>query len=287
LDNKISRVFTGEETTFSWPDGYKSAAVLSFDVDASVGEHIWSHNVLGVNSVGDYGPKVGVPRILKLLDKYDIKAAFFFPGWVAERFPKVVKAIYDKGHDIGGHGYLHEKDLSKLTEEDQIATFTKTWKILSDITGASIHGFRPSGEGLTPQAIKILCDLGWRYAFNTTASYHPCKVMLNGKELDLIKLPLSFILDDHRFFWGGSQIREHGITQYVALSSCSDALDYWMAEFESTYGRGELFSLTCHPRAIGRPSRMRVLEKVLRHIKHTPGVWFPSVSALADWVLRK
>ena len=58
--------------------------------------------------MAEYGLKRGVPRILKLLDDYDIKATFYIPGYVAENYEDMVREIVRKGHEVGHHGYMHE-----------------------------------------------------------------------------------------------------------------------------------------------------------------------------------
>ena len=60
-------------------------------------------------SMGSYGPKTGMPRILDLLDRYSIKTCVFIPGWIVERYPALCEDILRRGHEVGHHGYLHEK----------------------------------------------------------------------------------------------------------------------------------------------------------------------------------
>ena len=55
-----------------------------------------------------YGPSVGVPRILALLERLGVSATFFVPGDTAERHPEALEAIVGAGHEVGHHGYLHE-----------------------------------------------------------------------------------------------------------------------------------------------------------------------------------
>ena len=96
---------------FRWPDGVRAAACFTFDVDAEspiLFEHPEADDWLDVMTHQAYGPRTGVPRILRLLDRQGIRATFFVPGYTAERWPAVVRAIRDAGHEIGHHGYLHE-----------------------------------------------------------------------------------------------------------------------------------------------------------------------------------
>ncbi len=77
---------------------------LTFDFDA---ESLWlrkDRQSPSMLSRGTYGAKVGVPRILDLLGRYEIAATFFTPGWVAEQHPREVEAIHRAGHEVAHHG---------------------------------------------------------------------------------------------------------------------------------------------------------------------------------------
>lgn len=91
-------------------------------------------------SVGQYGPKRCVDRILQKLDQYGVKATFFVPGLTAERYPEVIKRIAEQGHEIGHHGYAHERFAGKTTEE-QIEIIEKTQKIFKDLIGHEVLVF--------------------------------------------------------------------------------------------------------------------------------------------------
>jgi len=275
---------------FSWPDGYKSCVTVTLDVDSSSLEYRRLGSTSGAYSLGDYGPKCGVPRLLDLAAKHGVKFTFFIPGWVAERFPERVKEIHDEGHDVAGHGYLHERAKGQ-TDEEAIDKFRKSQQIIKDITGTTMRGWRPCGAGFTEKTYLGWYKLGWRYIFRDWKSYYPYRAKLEGKEVDLLTLPCSTILDDFNYFWGCTLdwYKEYGgaAGQYAALSSPDDALDYWMAELETTHEVGGTYAITCHPRAIGRPLNIKVLDKIIGCAKQTSGVWIAPVSAIADWVLRK
>src|SRR3989449_8335980 len=95
-----------------WPSGVRSAACLTFGLDA---ETAWisrdpaNIDRLSVMSQGAYGPKVGVPLILDFLDRNRITSTFFVPGWTAERWPDVVAEIHRHGHEIrpSPHAWVH------------------------------------------------------------------------------------------------------------------------------------------------------------------------------------
>ena len=117
-----------------WPDGKRSAVMFSFDVD---GDTTWENGNRGLPngdkyikslSVGQYGPKRCVDRILDKLAQYDVKATFFVPGLTAERYPDVIGRIAEAGHEIGHHGYAHER-FAGQTVEQQIEIIEKTQEI--------------------------------------------------------------------------------------------------------------------------------------------------------------
>jgi len=79
--------------------------------------------------------------ILELFDKHNVKATFFVVGHIAEKFPDLIKEIYDKGHEISSHSYSHP-DLRKISKEEFEKDLTKSLQILEKITGEKVLGFR-------------------------------------------------------------------------------------------------------------------------------------------------
>ncbi len=264
--------------------------IVGFDVDGNSHEiRILGDNLTGTYSAGDYGPKCGLRRILDLAAKYGVKFTFFVPTWIAEQFPERIKQIHDEGHDLAGHGYQHE-GAKGLTDEQAIEIFKKSQKIIKDLTGATMRGWRPCGAGFSEKVFQAWYDLGWRYAYRDWKGFYPYRATVGGKEVDICAIPFGSIMDDFQYFWGGIHSwlgRGPFGDQYIALGSPNDALEYWIPEFESIHEIGGLFALTAHCRSSGRPANVRVLEKVLRHAQQTPGVWIAPVSEIADWVLRK
>lgn len=119
-----------------------------------------------------------VRPILDLLDKYNIKATFFVLGIVAEKYPEVVREIYDKGHEIANHAYSH-KTLYELGEREFEGEIKKSVKLLESITGKKPIGFRAPSFSInnsTKWAFRILKDYGFKY----DSSIFPIKTMLYG-----------------------------------------------------------------------------------------------------------
>lgn len=107
-----------------------------------------------------------VDRILGLLADRDIRATFFTLGWVAQRYPALVRRIVEQGHEIASHGYGHER-ASDLSPEAFRADVARAKALLEDLSGYEVLGYRaPSfsiGKG-NLWAFDVLRDCGYRYS---------------------------------------------------------------------------------------------------------------------------
>ena len=82
-----------------------------------------------------------VDRVLELLDGHGARGTFFTLGWIAERFPQLVRRIADAGHEVASHGYGHQR-ASDLTPAAFSADIRLAKAILEDITGEGVTGYR-------------------------------------------------------------------------------------------------------------------------------------------------
>ena len=110
-----------------WRQNAAAVCLLTFDVDAEApilaeGDHFARD--LSTMSHQAYGPRVGVPRILALLDRVEAPATFFVPGTTAERWPRVVESILEAGHEVGLHTHEHRPPL-RLTHEQEREDFER------------------------------------------------------------------------------------------------------------------------------------------------------------------
>ena len=114
-----------------------------------------------------------IDRILALLDQQAIKATFFTLGWIAERYPAMVRAIVDDGHELASHGYAHLRASDQSPEEFR-QDIIRSKKLLEDIGGRAVLGYRaPSFSigGRNLWALDLLLQAGYRYS----SSIYPIK----------------------------------------------------------------------------------------------------------------
>ncbi len=115
-----------------------------------------------------------VHAILDLFAAHEVKATFFIVGWIAERYPDLVLAIDGQGHEIGCHSYWHRK-IYDLTPEEFRQDTNQAKKILEQIIGRPVNGFRAPSYSITGQslwALDILAELGFRYDSSIFPVYH-------------------------------------------------------------------------------------------------------------------
>src|SRR2546428_3051694 len=264
--------------TSPWPGGAKVGVMLTFDFDAESG---WlsrdpTHKDRpGVLSQGVYGAKVGVPRLLDVLSAERVPATFFIPGWVAERYPERCRMIRDAGHEIGHHGYLHERAKPEDSEGERRG-FELGLRALEVVLGVKPAGYRSPGWDLTPMTLEYIRAYGMIYSSNLMDDVFP---YVHGAT-SIVELPVQWALDDAPFFL------MHPTFLNRPLQSPETVFGIWRDEFLGMYEWGGLFNLTCHPQLIGQPSRLRWLRELIRFVKGHDRVWWATGRAVAEYWLQ-
>jgi polysaccharide deacetylase family protein (PEP-CTERM system associated) len=107
-----------------------------------------------------------IDRILSIMDAADVKATFFTLGWIAERYPAMVRRIVDNGHELASHGYGHLR-ASDQTEQQFQEDVGRSKAILEDIAGKPVLGYRAPSFSIGSQnlwALDVLQRAGYRYS---------------------------------------------------------------------------------------------------------------------------
>lgn len=107
-----------------------------------------------------------VDRILALLCEHDVRATFFTLGWIADRYPGLVRRISEAGHEVASHGYGHER-ASDLPPADFAQDVERAKKVLEDISGSPVLGYRAPSFSIGTRnlwAFDTLAEAGYRYS---------------------------------------------------------------------------------------------------------------------------
>lgn len=265
-------------------EDHRLAVSLTFDFDA---ESAWlgafKVDTPSALSRGAYGANEGVPRILKLLEKYGLPATFFIPGDTCDRHPDVVRAIAAAGHEIGHHGYLHEAP-HVLNPDEERTMIERGLDAILRITGTVPPGYRSPSWELSKATFGLLAEYGFRYDASQLARDRPYWVEDNGKQTDIVEVPSAWELADSAHF-----LFAYSPVYLMGMSGPSKVEEIWREDFNGAYEEGGdgCFVLTMHPQIIGRHHRMQMLERVIQHILEHDGIWFAQMQEIANDFRRR
>ena len=282
MQKKIGKQVSGK---IKVPEGKSIAVNFGFDFDAC---SVWFSIGFRTQSTmarGEFGAEVGVPRVLNLLDKYNIKATFFIPGHTVDTFPETCKEIVKRGHEVGHHGYAHE-DISGLSAEEEENVMKMGLEALSRI-GVKPCGYRSPSWDYSPNTLKFIEKYGFKYDSSLMANdlypYRPryCEIHLDkanvfGPPGQVIEIPPSWFLDD---FPPMEFIRRYR----TGLCPVNDLYERWVSIFDYAVDNcpGAVFTLTNHPQTIGRAHMIQLLERVIQHVILRNG-WIATMAEIAD-----
>src|SRR5262249_34153421 len=123
-------------------------------------------------SRGEFGATTGTPRLLDLFDRLAIETTWFVPGHTAETWPNVTAAIAERGHEIGNHGYLHEK-FDELTLDQARSVIRKASDSLERVTGRRPIGMRVPAGDFEASLLEVLVEEGFSYDSSLIGGVEP------------------------------------------------------------------------------------------------------------------
>lgn len=257
--------------TYHWPEGKRMAACLSFDFDGP-SPYLWANRAGSPLVVGEleqrrFGPRVGVWRILELLSDVGIEGSFFVPGAIADSHPRAVESILQAGHEVGLHGYLHER-VEALSSDELTDVLHRSMEAFRRIGASGPFGYRSPSWEMTEDAWAALLSIGVSYDSSLMGSDVP--YVVDG----LVEVPVEWSLDDAVFYRYTSGT--------VRPPTAADALlDAWTAEIEAARHYGTLAVFTMHPWISGRAVRAVALRRLLERYIGDPEIWWATAAAIA------
>ena len=272
------RVRAGRPLLAGWPGGARVAVALSFDSDHETIPLRDGDTGPGRLSQGEYGSRVGAPRILALLAERGIPATFFMPAVSALLHPEEVRRYVTEGHEVAMHGWIHERTAT-LSPADERELALRSAEVLESSTGSRPVGIRTPSWDFTPATLGIISELGLSYDSSLMADDEPYEILQDGEPTGIVEIPVEWIRDDAVYF---SMERYSALRPYTSPRS---VLAIWIDEFEGAYADRGLFQLTMHPHVIGHRSRMAILAELIDHIAARHDVWFATHAQVAKHAL--
>lgn len=277
------------------------------DIDAVAG---WLGSYGGEDSPDDisrglFAGEVGIPRLLKLFRKYNIKATFFAPGHSIETFPKEMAMIVADGHEVGAHGYSHENPIAMTPQQEESVLlksidliraltgkkptgYVAPWWEFSNVTNTLLlkHGFKYDHSLMHNDFMPYYVRVGdkWtkiNYALEATEWMKP---LVRGEETDLLEIPANWYLDDlpPMMFIKKSP-------NSFGFVSPRDIEQMWIDQFDYVYREYDyaVFPMTIHPDVSGRPQVLLMQERIIAHINRHEGIRWVRMDEMADDFLKR
>ena len=257
---------------------FQVALGIDFDAEASwLGKAPENADKPILQSIGRYAVEEGLTPLLDLLRRRNIGATFFVPGYVADRYTKLVQVIHANGHEVGSHGYSHRSP-PLLSMEEEREELLRGIEAITKATGERPVAWRSASWEFSKDTISLLLDAGVGISANFQDRDRPYRHVRDGKPIPLVELPVHWHLADAPYFLYGGQPGR-------ILLPHSAAFEVWRDEFSGLYEKpGAYFHLTLHVQLIGHPSRLRMLDQLIEFIQGHERATFMRAQEIAETV---
>lgn len=251
------------------PGQHTAARVaLAFDLDGPTGSAmgsgtLWSRP--GYFMLGAYGPYRAMPRILDILREAGAHATFFTPAWVVRHWPNLCTAILADGHEIAGHGDRHEMFYGR-SREDQQRILSTSQETFDRFLGREAAGFRaPSGDW-APETAELLVEHGYRYSSTLRSGDRPFR----HADLPLVEIPAKSLFDDYSAFaYHRAPNYPDGLDRIAPYAATFRS---WREEISAAAEEGLTVATIWHPKVIGTPGRLILLEQLVHDLVRSDDV---------------
>jgi peptidoglycan-N-acetylglucosamine deacetylase len=261
-------------TPKSWPDNARVAVCLSFDVDNESYLLARGETSPTTLSAADFGAETGLPRILELLDRYQVPASFFIPAVSALLHPEMIPAILKSGrHEIGVHGWIHESLVALNSESEEERLLNKAINYLTDATGKRPVGYRAPAWAFSKYTVGLLQRSGFLYDSSLQAMDEPYELVSNGEPTGIVELAIDWTLTETPYLGRGG-----------TMPSPELLYQLYKEEFDGAYEQRTMFVLTLHPHVSGHRAPLHHLDQFVAYMKSKPGVWFATGEQIARYV---
>lgn len=272
--------------TLTLPSGKRLAVNIGVDFDA---QSLWIHQfgkaTASALSRGEFGARVGLPRVLSILERNGIKGTFFTPTHTMMTFPAEFSSVVEAGHEVAAHGLYHES-VPSLEPDEERRLLAEAIAQHEKHVGKRPRGYRSPSWEFSAATPGLLEEFGFEWDSSLMGrdfeAYRPQEVAVSQESgntfdryYDFIEYPVSWFLDDFPAleFIGG------------ALQSFTDpdlVLRNWIAQFDFAHAHhpGGVLCVTVHPQCIGRGHNLRVLERFLEHVRCHDDVWVAPIGEI-------
>ncbi|MDT5018852.1 MAG: allantoinase [Mycobacterium sp.] len=220
----------------------------------------------------DYGPRVGIWRMMDVLDKYHLRATVALNADVCRFYPQIIDAGVERGWEWMGHGVTNSIRMTALDEATERETIREVVETIANRTGARPAGWLGPGLSETAHTPDFLAENGITYVADWCADDQPFPMRV--KTGRMISVPYSQELNDIPVFM------RKGFTAEQFCDMIRDQFDVLYAEGETS---GRVMAIALHPFLTGHPFRSKWLDRALEHITGHDKVWLTTGGEIASW----
>jgi peptidoglycan/xylan/chitin deacetylase (PgdA/CDA1 family) len=225
----------------------------------------------------DYGPRVGIWRLMEILDSFDLRATSLLNSEVVERHPEIIDEGRKRDWCWVGHGANNSTWLVGMEPAEERALLEQVTSVIEEATGTRPRGWLGPALTESPATNELLAELGYTYTLNWGIDDEPVPMRANGGKF--ISVPYSSELNDIPLFvfqgQRGADFAEAIVDQFDQLLS------------EGTV-RPRVMGFGIHPFLTGQPYRARRFVSALEHMtEHRDEVWFTTSDEIADWYIEQ
>ena len=211
----------------------------------------------------DYGNRVGIWRIMEVLQTRGIRACANLNSDICDHHPQIVKAAVELGWEILGHNETNSRWLNQMGPEEERQSIARALAKIAALSGKKPVGWLGSGLAETWHTLDYLIEEGCLYIADWVNDDQPYLMDVGGKRL--VSIPYSYEINDSPFL----HTRNGTIDQFVTAIK---------RQFDTLYAEGaqsgRVMAICLHPYLIGVPHRIQGLAEALDYIRAHDGVWF-------------
>lgn len=217
---------------------------------------------ISMESIYEYGSRVGVWRLLRLFEKYEIPLTIFAVAMALERHPDVAKAFVEGGHEICSHGYRWI-NYQHVPEEVEREHMEKAIEIIERLTGEKPQGWYTGRT--SPNTRRLVAENG-SFLYDADAYDDDLPYWAEIGDKRQLIVPYTLDVNDMRF------------ASMQGFNSGDQYFTYLKDSFDTLYEEGDhspkMMSIGLHCRIVGRPGRIAALKRFLEYVKSHDQVWF-------------
>ena len=268
-----------ERPAFDWPGGAKVAVYVGLNIEHSLvgrpSTSIWPGTADLVPDAlnhgwRDYGVRVGIWRIIEILDRNGLRASALINSDAARHYPQIVKAGLERDWAWLAHGRTNSVLHTGMDRDEERAVLTDIVDTIAGATGRRPRGWMGPGLTETFHTPELLAELGLDYVLDWTNDDRPYPLNVPG----MLSVPYTVELNDLGLFGKGTtgpEFLQIVVDQYEQLSA------------DARNGGGRVLALALHPFAIGQAFRAKYLDRALAHLAAQPDVWLTTSDDIAEY----